>query len=177
MKKAIVCALASMVFVLSLAGCGNSTGADKTDKSEEAAEAVTEEDGFADAELVETEPRFPVEKADISQMKIDYKSSELYTKEDMDAAIKVILDEFGTWDGCVLYDITYTDDQTCKDGIEYIDELGMDVKYDDCIVFTSSFHSPVEGGGAWEPDYDYEGWQWYLGRVKGGDWELLTWGY
>jgi hypothetical protein len=37
--------------------------------------------------------------------------------------------------------------------------------------------SPKEGGGAWEPDYDYENWEWYLGRVKGEDWELLTWGY
>ena len=61
--------------------------------------------------------------------------------------------------------------------LSYINTLAVDKEYDECIVFTSSFHSPVEGGGAWEPDYDYENWEWYLGRTEGGSWDLLTWGY
>ena len=28
-----------------------------------------------------------------------------------------------------------------------------------------------------EPDTEYEGWNWYLGRQTGGEWELLQWGY
>ena len=117
------------------------------------------------------------ESADLSNIKIDYKTSELDSKEDMDAAIKLILDEFNTWEGCTLYDISYTDDQNCTDNLSHVNELSDDKQFDECIVFTSNFHSPKEGGGAWEPDYDYENWGWYLGRVKGEDWVLLDWGY
>ena len=41
----------------------------------------------------------------------------------------------------------------------------------------SDFHSPVEAGGAWEPDTEYTDWQWWLARSDGGKWKLLTWGY
>ena len=85
--------------------------------------------------------------------------------------------EFNTWEGCTLYDISYTDDQNCTDNLSHVNELSDDKQFDECIVFTSNFHSPKEGGGAWEPDYDYENWGWYLGRVKGEDWVLLDWGY
>ena len=34
---------------------------------------------------------------DTSDMKIDYGKSEIYTKDDVDAAIEVILDEVNTW--------------------------------------------------------------------------------
>jgi len=34
---------------------------------------------------------------DTSDMKIDYGKSEIYTKEDIDAAIEVILNEVNTW--------------------------------------------------------------------------------
>ena len=45
-----------------------------------------------------------------------------------------------------------------------------------CILFFSSFHSPVEQRDAWDADTEYEGWQWWLGR-SGGAWELVTCGY
>lgn len=38
----------------------------------------------------------------------------------------------------------------------------------------SFFPSPAEGGGAWEPDQKYAGWQWRLARTEGGNRELLT---
>ena len=115
--------------------------------------------------------------ADISEVKIDYKTSEIYSKEDMDGAIEKILDEFGSWDGCVLYTISYTDDTTCTDNLSYVRELDSEKDYKQCIVFTSNFHSPVVEYGAWEPDYDYNNYQWILGRTEGGEWDLLTWGY
>ncbi|MCR5812361.1 MAG: hypothetical protein K6G34_13450 [Lachnospiraceae bacterium] len=108
---------------------------------------------------------------------MDYKTSDLYTEDDMNKAIEVILREFNTWEGCVMKELSYTDDQKCEDNLSYINSLAVDTKYDECIVFTSTFHSPVEGGDAWEPDYDYGNWEWYLGRTDGGDWDLLTWGY
>ena len=46
-----------------------------------------------------------------------------------------------------------------------------------CIEFLSDFNSPREGGGAWQADYEYNDWQWWLARTDGGSWQLLTWGY
>ena len=45
------------------------------------------------------------------------------------------------------------------------------------IEFLTDFHSPVEGGGAWEPDTEYTDYQWWLAREADGGWELLSWGY
>ena len=175
--------------ILAAAGCGNTETGAMTQESVENASAEAaqieealemEESAAAETTLnVNTEEAAEVEvpPADISHVKIDYKTSEIYTKDDMDKAIDKILAEFGTWDGCVLYDISYTDDATCTDNLSYIQSLDTEKEYKECIVFVSNFHSPVVEYGAWEPDYDYENYQWYLGRTADGDWELLTWGY
>ncbi len=172
-KTMLILVTVSSVLML-FSACGKSEP--KNEVKEENAAETTTEDPMEDAEVVIDEKNLPG-KADSSNVKIDYKTSEKYTKEDMDAAIEQILKEFNTWDGCVMHTIDYTDDQTCEDGVAYINDLGIDMVYDDCIVFNSSFHSPVKGGGAWEPDTEYEGWNWYLGRQAGGEWELLQWGY
>ena len=148
----------TIAVLMSVAGCGGKKAEVKEDdkkNTEESAPAAVETDG----------------------VKIDYKTSELYTEEEMNDAIAEIMKEFDTWTGCEMHEISYTDDQTCKDNVSYVNELDTDKEFEDCIVFTSSFHSPKEGGGAWEADYEYEGWQWFLARVKDGSWELLTWGY
>lgn len=44
-------------------------------------------------------------------------------------------------------------------------------------IWVTSFHSPKEGGGAWNPDFEYEDWQWILARTSDSGWELLQWGY
>jgi len=31
--------------------------------------------------------------------------------------------------------------------------------------------------GAWEPDAEYNDWQWWLARSADGGWDLLTWGF
>ena len=172
-KKSLVCLMIIAVAV-SAAGCGGKKEEPKEAEAQNTEETVQEE--AAQAEVPQEENA--QEEAEAGSFKIDYKTSELYTKEDMDAAIAEIMKEFDSWEGCEMHEISYTDDQTCKDNISYANELDQDKKgYEDCIVFTSSFHSPKEGGGSWEADYEYEGWQWYLARVKEGSWELLTWGY
>ena len=163
-KRTILRAIAVLTLSMVLTACGNKK--DSTEKTDETVESNTE-----------SEQKSSESSIDLSNIKIDYKTSELYSKEDMDAAIKLILAEFNTWEGCTLYDISYTDDQNCTDNLGHVNELSDDTQFDECIVFTSNFHSPKEGGGAWEPDYDYENWGWYLGRVKGENWVLLDWGY
>ena len=107
---------------------------------------------------------------------IDYGSSEIYSREDMDDAIKLIKDQFYSWEGCKLYSIYYTDDSFCQREIEYVNTLADDgVTYTECIVFRTRFRSPVFGGGAWIANFEYD-WSWYLARTEGGEWNLLTWG-
>ena len=113
----------------------------------------------------------------------EYGSSSIYSKEDMDAAIKAIKTVFKDFDGCELHSISYSSDDQCNtpDHIAWMNELeaANDNKetFDQCIMFTSDFHSPKNGGGAWNPDEEYTGWQWWLARSNGGKWKLMTWGY
>ena len=188
-KRSAVCLAAAVTGILLITGCGgkaeNTADSVQTSQKEESQRDDTQKEdteqitGTEETQTTEN-PGETSEKtidSNLSDVTIDYKTSELYTKEDMDSAIEEIEKEFGTWEGCVLYSISYTDDTKCTDNLSYINTLAVDKKYDECIVFTSNFHSPVEGGGAWEPDDDYENWEWYLGRTEGGNWDLLTWGY
>ena len=188
-KRSAVCLAAAVTGILLITGCGgkaeNTADSVQTSKKEESQTDDTQKEdteqitGTEETQTTENPGEMSEKTIDsnLSDVTIDYKTSELYTKEDMDSAIEEIEKEFSTWEGCVLYSISYTDDTKCTDNLSYINTLAVDKKYDECIVFTSNFHSPVEGGGAWEPDYDYENWEWYLGRTEGGNWDLLTWGY
>ena len=97
----------------------------------------------------------------IQDIAIDYGKSNIYSKSDMDAAIEVIKDEFAAWEGCGRT-ITVTNESA---------------EFTQCIEFVSDFHSPKAGGGAWEMDYEYTAWQWWLARTDNGEWNLITWGY
>ena len=112
------------------------------------------------------------------EVEIDYGSSELFTEEEMDAAIALIWEEFDSWEGCELHRLSYAGDACCnEENIDWMNSLRDGQGFTQCIEFVSEFHSPTEGGGAWEPDTEYTGWQWWLARTDGGEWELLTWGY
>ena len=109
---------------------------------------------------------------------LDYGSSELYSKADMDSAIELIRNEFGSWDGCELHSIRYASDTCCSpENIAWMNTLKADQNYTQCIEFLSDFHSPLEAYGAWEADQEYTDWQWWLARSEDGNWDLLTWGY
>ena len=51
-------------------------------------------------------------KADTSEVEIDYGTSSLYSKEDMDAAIKVIRKQFRSFEGCELHSLSYISDES-----------------------------------------------------------------
>ena len=110
--------------------------------------------------------------------RIEYGESALFSEEDMDEAIALIREEFDDWEGCELHSIRYAGDDCCsEENLEWLNCLRDGDELTECIEFLSDFRSPVEGGGAWEPDTEYTGWQWWLGREDGGDWELLSWGF
>ena len=117
-----------------------------------------------------------------TEVSIDYGNSALYSKEDMDAAIAVIRKEFDTWDGCELHSISYGSDDACSaENIKWMNELeaanDAQETFSQCILFKSNFHSPKNGGGAWNADQEYTDWQWWLARSDGGQWKLMSWGY
>lgn len=113
---------------------------------------------------------------------IEYGNSEIFSVEEMDAAIKLIKKEFRSWEGCKPHNIRYSLDDNCNaENIEWMNELaaarGMKADFTQCIMFYSDFRSPVNGGGAWNPDSEYTNWSWWLARSGNGEWKLLTWGY
>ena len=119
-----------------------------------------------------------------NKIAIDYGSSSLYTKEDMDAAISLIMKEFNTWKGCALHSIRYASDEQCNaENLAWVNRLeeARDEKenFSQVISFVSDFHSPKKNTEmtAWNEDFEYTDWQWWLARPDGGNWKLMDWGY
>ena len=108
---------------------------------------------------------------------VDYGASQLYSREEMDAAIGAVKWEFQTWSGCELHTISYLGDAYSEENLPYCNSLRENAGFDRCIVFESSFHTPKNGGDGWTSDEEMTGWKWVLARRGGGNWQLLTWGY
>ncbi|MDO5455343.1 MAG: hypothetical protein Q4F25_00345 [Eubacteriales bacterium] len=180
MKKyrGLIVFILMMAMVFTLFGCGKKAEEKVEEKVEETVEEATQEKEETAPETAEN-AEAAATAVDLGEIEIDLGTSELYTEEDRTAAINVIMDEFKNWEGCVMHKISFTDDQTCKDNVTYVNEFGDGETFDEAIVFLSSFHSPVEKieGTAWEFDHEYEGYNWILGRKTGGDWKLVQYGY
>ncbi len=121
------------------------------------------------------------EKGDTSKVSIDYGTSAIYSKAEMDSAIDIIKKQFRSFNGCELYRLSYMSDEKCnsESNIKWMNDLrpdGSKEVFTQCIAFDSSFRSPEKGGGAWEADEEYT-WSWWLARSDGGQWTLMTWGY
>jgi len=119
-----------------------------------------------------------------NKVEIDYGNSELYSKEDMDVAIALIMKEFNTWKGCEMHSIRYASDEQCNaENLSWLNEIeaARDAKerFTQVISFVSDFHSPkkITEMDAWNEDYEYTDWQWWLARADGGKWKLMDWGY
>lgn len=110
-----------------------------------------------------------------TQVKIDYGSSELYSNEEMDAAIAIICDKIDSWVGVKLYSVSYAYDDWCEDELEKINENTDHADYTECIVFRSHFRTPFWAGDAWTANTDYY-WNWYLVRTDDSPWQLYSYG-
>lgn len=114
---------------------------------------------------------------------MDYGNSDLYTKEEMDAAVAAIRAEFDTWEGCEFQALRYAGDESAsQENLEWMNELRKDGEaFTQCIEFLGDFHSPKDEAASFalglEADREYQDWQWWLARSEGGDWQLMTWGY
>ena len=119
-----------------------------------------------------------VEPEEDAAIAVEYGESEFFTERSMDRAIDMILKEFNSWEGCQMHSIRFAGDEcNSEENLKWLNSLDGGHEYTDCIEFISEFHSPKDQFGAWEPDQEYTGWQWWLGAEADGDWELVTWGY
>ena len=124
-------------------------------------------------------------EGDVSQVKIVYGNSKIYSYKDITSAIIIIKDMFRKWDGCKLNSIRYTDDDYCntEENIKWMNELakgqGYEPNFTQCIAFFSDFHSPSEANNktTFNSDQEYKNWSWYLARKDNGEWKLMTFGY
>ena len=105
-------------------------------------------------------------------------SSTLYTHAELLDAAAQVCREFDAWEGCELHSIRYAGDaSSTAENLKWMNELNQDGNYTQVAAFLMDFHSPVKGGGAWEPDKEYTDYEFWLARSTDGGWDLLTWGY
>lgn len=114
----------------------------------------------------------------VNQCVVYYGESDLYTPADMNSAISVIKSEFiFNFDGCTLLTLDYMGDEVSKENLDYCIALGDGTQFDESIVFTSSFQTPLNGSETLPPNELCGNWEWTLARESGGEWILLTYGY
>ena len=112
------------------------------------------------------------------EVQIDYGTSDLYTQEELEEAAIRIKCEFATMEGCELHSLRYAGDEcNTEENIKWLDSLGDGADYTKVCEFLCDFHSPEEGGGAWDADKEYEDYQWWLGFNEDGSWDIVSQGY
>lgn len=112
---------------------------------------------------------------DVSNAKTRNVGSEIYSQEEIDDAVEVIIKEFkSSWKGCTLTDIYYAGDDRIEDYQDWAERNNAD----EVIVLGSSFDVDSSGGdGALNPDSTYSDWNWILVRKSGGAWKHVDHGY
>ncbi len=108
---------------------------------------------------------------------VNYGTSKVHSKAELAQAVEVLKADFAKLEGCKLYSLTYAGDERSKQELETANQgRAQDELYTDCIVFDSTFRSPVAGGDAWEANTLYY-WNWTLAKTKNGVWIVINKGY
>ena len=113
-------------------------------------------------------------KGSLENAEINLDTQNYFSEADIEEALKVVEKKFSSWPGFVMHsiEVSYAGDDT-----EYCNSLGDGVEFDEAITFTSSFTTGPEDWSGFSANQTCSGWQWYLARETGGEWQLLTWGY
>ena len=103
-------------------------------------------------------------------------SSDVYSQEDLQAAVDKIVNYFDVT--VEFQQIFYQWDEESANQLSYCQELNPEV--DECVFFKTNFYIPeqdAEMAGAFEPNTTLADYEWYLGRSNGWEWSVLTAGY
>ena len=107
---------------------------------------------------------------------IDTGESALFTQEERETAVGLILAQFAAFEGTEMLSVRYAGDAACtEENVTDLSSARVDGAYDACMEFLTDFYSA--GSESLEADTVYEDFQWWLGRLEDGTWELVTWGY
>lgn len=115
-----------------------------------------------------------------ADVEIDYGSSECYTQEELQEAAVQVKCGFAGWAGCELHSLRYAGDEcNSKENLEWLNSLNEKANYTQVAEFLMNFHSPVDENApsAWDPDQEYEDYQWWLARSEDSGWEIVSTGY
>ena len=117
------------------------------------------------------------ETTEATETETAWNTSEIYSDEDILAAQDVIMNTINNeWEVKVEWvELVYAWDEAATSNLEYCQSLNPEIT--ECAVFTSSFHIPEQDAQmawAFEPNTDMNGYSWYLGRIAGGEWTVLT---
>lgn len=103
-------------------------------------------------------------------------TSEIYSDEDLQAAVDKIVNYFDI--KVEMQEIFYQGDEESANKLDYCKELNPEV--DECVFFKTNFFIPEQDAvmaWAFEPNTTLTDYEWYLGRTAGGEWNVLTAGY
>lgn len=115
---------------------------------------------------------------DAREVYYDFSNSKAYTREELREAAVQVKCEFAKFAGCELHNLRYAGDKdNTKENLDWLNDLDEGAGYTQVAQFLSDFRSPVEGGGAWEPNKEYTDFGWWLARTDDGGWQLVTFGY
>ena len=136
---------------------------------EEAAKKISEQgvtlEGYLGV-VIETDPT------------IDYGTSAVYTEEEMEPLVTQIKCKFAGWEGCELHSIRYAGDECItEENLNWLNSMNEEGSYKKVIEFLMDFHSPKENAGAFNPDFEYTDYQWWLAQAEDGSWDIVSWGY
>lgn len=113
-------------------------------------------------------------RSHINEKENSYKSSDIYSQEEIKSAVECVKDDFKSLHGCKLYSLSYAGDEQTQRETER--QLRHESQYEEYIVIDSAFRSPIFGGGGWSAARIYT-WNWILGRNAGGEWVVIDKGY
>lgn len=117
---------------------------------------------------------------EVTNYEVDYGTSEIYSQQDIADAIAAVMDTFNNkWEvKCEMHKIWYAWDEKSQEELPNV-QLRSDAPYSQALVLYSNFHSPVDPqeAMAFEPDSEYTDYNWILGRIDGGEWTVIDWGY
>lgn len=118
------------------------------------------------------------EKRPVPTDLIDYGTSQLYSKEDIDAAVAAILELSLLEDGYDFHRFAFTGalgdlSQMNQNAVK----RGYAGNFTQSIVIECDFHTPAGNNQGFNDDFEYTGWSWWLARTDNGPWYLLSGGY
>ena len=110
-------------------------------------------------------------------------STNSHSKEEIRQAAACVYDRFSEFQGCVMLNLTYDDDASDWQHLigcpVYVPEGQQPTgeKYDDVIVFDSSFSTSKTLSGPEFAGYTQEHWGWIVAHTPESGWRLFGCGY